>query len=81
MNAKLLKCNDQLRKMMEEANKSGEVKTIPIFSKDTELLVFRAVTPCREEDRDRMSEEYTEKIGIKCVVIDARTELVAVQNG
>lgn len=62
-------------------NESGEVKAIPIFSKDTELLVFRTVTPYREEGRDRLSEEYTVKTGIKCVVIDARTELVAVQNG
>ena len=62
-------------------NESGEVKAIPIFSKDTELLVFRTVVPYREDDRKKMSKEYTEKIGIKCVVIDARTELVAVQNG
>ena len=62
-------------------NESGEVKAIPIFSKDTELLVFRTVVSYREDDREKISKEYTEKIGIKCVVIDARTELVAVQNG
>ena len=56
----------------------GKVKAIPIFSKDTELLVFRTVVPYRKEDREEMSKELTEKIGIKCVVIDVRTELVAV---
>lgn len=59
----------------------GKVKAIPIFTKDSQVLVFRATVPIRKEDMDDLEKEYSDKIGIKCVVVNCKTELVAVQNG
>jgi len=35
----------------------------------------------RRTDMDDMEKEYSEKIGIKCIVLDYKTELVAIHNG
>lgn len=59
----------------------GKVKAIPIFYKDTQVLVFRATALMRREDMEGLGKEYSDKIGIKCVVVNCKTELVAVQNG
>ena len=59
----------------------GKVKAIPIFAKDANVLVFKPTVPMRRSDMDDMEKEYSEKIGIKCIVLDCKTELVAIQNG
>lgn len=64
--------------MIDELEK---VKAIPIFSKDANVLVFRATKPMERAVMDHMEKEYSNKIGIKCVVLDCKAELVAVQNG
>jgi len=59
----------------------GKVKAVPVISIDSKMIVFRTIVPYRKEDRETLAKEYTDKLGIKCEVIDARTELVAVIDG
>lgn len=59
----------------------GKVKAVPVISIDSKMIVFRATVHCRKEDREAIAKEYTDKLGIKCEVIDAKTELVAVIDG
>lgn len=59
----------------------GKVNVVPVISIDAKAIVFRTITPHRKEDREAMEKEYSDKIGIKCVVLDSRTELVAVIDG
>lgn len=60
---------------------NGKVNVVPVISIDSKMIVFRTVTPYRPVDRDALAKEYTYKLGIKCEVIDARTELAAVIDG
>lgn len=57
-----------------------KVNAIPFIATGSKL-VFTTTTPHRREDREELAKEYTDKLGIKCEVIDARTELVAVIDG
>lgn len=57
-----------------------KVNAIPCIATGSKL-VFATTTPHRREDREELAREYTDKLGIKCEVIDARTELVAVIDG
>jgi len=59
----------------------GKVNVVPVISIDSKMIVFRTITPYRKCDREELAKEYTDKLGIKCEVIDARTELVAVIDG
>lgn len=59
----------------------GKVGAIPVISVDSKLLVFRSIAPLHKEDRKTLAKEYTDKLGIKCEVIDYKTELVAVIDG
>lgn len=56
----------------------GKVNAVPVISIDSKLIVFKTVVPYRKEDREDLAKEYTNKLGIKCEVIDAKTELAAV---
>lgn len=59
----------------------GKMSVIPVITIDSKMIVFRTITPYRKEDRETLAKEYTDKLGIKCEVIDCRTELVAVIDG
>ena len=43
---------------------------IQAIPEGTNVLVLRTALRMRKSDMDRIGEEYTAKIGIKCVVID-----------
>jgi len=60
---------------------AAKVNVVPVISIDSKMIVFRTITPYRKCDREELAKEYTDKLGIKCEVIDARTELVAVIDG
>ena len=59
----------------------GKANVIPVVSIDSKVIVFRTICPMRKEDRETIAKEYTDKLGIKCEVINSTTELVAVIDG
>ena len=59
----------------------GKANVTPVISIDSKMIVFKTTVPYRKEDREKLAKEYTDKLGIKCEVIDAKTELVAVIDG
>lgn len=61
-------------------DKNQKVNVVPFIAAGSKL-VFRTTTPHRPTDREELAKEYTEKLGIRCEVVDARTELVAVIDG
>lgn len=62
-------------------NSDGKANVVPVISIDSKMIVFRTITPFRKEDREAIAKEYTDKLGVKCEVIDCKTELVAVIDG
>ena len=84
---KLLGIVKELRESLEDIpglvmiDNDGKVNVVPVISIDSKMIVFRTITPYRKCDREELAKEYTDKLGIKCEVIDARTELVAVIDG
>ncbi|RFZ78778.1 hypothetical protein DS742_11745 [Lacrimispora amygdalina] len=63
------------------ANDNGSVNVVPIISVGTEKIIFRTKCIMRKSDIEDIEKNLTEKIGIKCVVIDPHTELAAIIDG
>lgn len=83
----LLRNIEELRESIKDIpglvmiDNNGKVNVVPVISINSKLIVFRTVVPFRPTDREALAKEYTDKLGIKCEVIDAKTELVAVIDG
>lgn len=59
----------------------GKTNVIPVISIDSKMIVFRTIYPMRKEDRETIAKEYTHKLGVKCEVIDLKTEMAAIIDG
>lgn len=80
-NVKVLKESLEDIRGLVMIDNNGKVNVVPIISIDSKMMVFKTVVPYRKEDREALAKEYTNKLGIKCEIIDAETELVAVIDG
>lgn len=62
-------------------DKNNKVNVVPIISVGTKALVFQTDTKLTVWAKMEFEREYTQRLGIDCVVIDGGNKLAAVIDG
>lgn len=84
---KLLEVVKELKESIEDIpglvmiDNEGKVSAVPVISVDSQMILFKTTGHYHKDCRKKLAEEYTNKLGIRCEVIDNATELVAVIDG